>query len=98
MPRIRPISFYHKHAGPHGHAAQPVGRARTRCRGPPVYPVTLGQRVSTLDRTVYQCSMLGPARGQPPRPLPRNTASVSRLPPSLAMRPSASAACPPSAS
>ena len=55
---------------------------------------TLGQRARTLDRTVY----VGPARGQAPRPLPRNTASASRPPPSSAMHPGASAACPPSAS
>eukprot|EP00966_Prymnesium_polylepis_P161689 3736947-Prymnesium_polylepis.1 len=45
--------------------------------------------------------MLGPARGQAARQLPRNTAtarSASRPPPSLAMRPGASTAYPPSAS
>eukprot|EP00966_Prymnesium_polylepis_P033912 788492-Prymnesium_polylepis.1 len=36
--------------------------------------------------------MLGPAHGQAPRPLPHNTASASRPPPSSAMHPGASAA------
>eukprot|EP00966_Prymnesium_polylepis_P234230 5417624-Prymnesium_polylepis.1 len=42
--------------------------------------------------------MLGPAHGQAPWNLPRNTASPSRPPPSLAMHLGACTACPPSAS